>query len=193
MVSSLVSLQARRAEGAEARDMLLDVQHRIQAIARIHRQLYTGDSFQDANMRDYLVGMAQDLAGTFSSETVRRDVRVVADDAYVSASTAVTLGVLVNELVSNACKYAYHPEQAGEVRIIFTAEGQGFRLAVEDDGIGMASSMDSDCATEATGIGKGTGIGSQIVQSMAKTLKASVTYASDGKGLRVDVFKSGES
>jgi DNA-binding LytR/AlgR family response regulator len=54
MVSSLVSLQTRRATGQEARAMLQDVRHRIQAISRIHRQLYTGESFQAVNMREYL-------------------------------------------------------------------------------------------------------------------------------------------
>jgi two-component sensor histidine kinase len=89
-------------------------------------------------MREYLEGMARDLTGTFSSENVARSIKVMAQDATLPAATAVTLGVLVNELVSNACKYAYGKEESGEVRIRFELEGtDGYHLRVEDDGVGM--------------------------------------------------------
>lgn len=184
MVSSLVSLQTRRATGQEARAMLQDVRHRIQAISRIHRQLYTGESFQAVNMRDYLEGMARDLTGTFSSENVARSIKVVAQDATLPAATAVTLGVLVNELVSNACKYAYGKEESGEVRILFELEGaDGYHLRVEDDGVGM----------DAGASPQGTGLGSQIITAMARSLGATHSSTTQGKGLQVDIHRAPSS
>lgn len=184
MVSSLVSLQSRRAKGDEAQAMLQDVRHRIQAISRIHRQLYTGESFHAVNMRDYLEGMARDLTGTFSSENIRRSIKVMAQDASLPASTAVTLGVLVNELVSNACKYAYGKEESGEVRIRFELEGpDGYHLRVEDDGVGM-----DDGASP-----QGTGLGSQIITAMTRSLGAKHHFSSQGKGLKVDIHRAPSS
>lgn len=181
MVSSLVSLQSRRATGQEARAMLQDVRHRIQAIGRIHRQLYTGESYHAVNMRDYLEGMARDLAGTFSSENIRRSIKVMAQDASLPAATAVTLGVLVNELVSNACKYAYGREESGEVRIRFDLEGEdGYHLRVEDDGVGLGEDLGP----------QGTGLGSQIVTAMARSLGAIHSFSSPGKGLQVDIHRA---
>lgn len=183
MVSSLVSLQARRAKGAEARSMLQDVRHRIQAISRIHRQLYTGESFRAVNMREYLEGMARDLAGTFSSENVRRAIRVNAQDALLPAATAVTLGVLVNELVSNACKYAYGKEESGEVRIGFALEGEdGYHLRIEDDGVGL-NAQESP---------QGTGLGSQIIAAMTRSLGArhSLSSGPDNRGLQVHIYRA---
>lgn len=181
MVSSLVSLQTRRATGQEARAMLQDVRHRIQAISRIHRQLYTGESFQAVNMREYLEGMARDLTGTFSSENVARSIKVVAQDATLPAATAVTLGVLVNELVSNACKYAYGKEESGEVRIRFELEGtDGYHLRVEDDGVGMQDDAKP----------QGTGLGSQIITAMTRSLGAKHSFSTTGKGLQVNIYRA---
>lgn len=180
MVSALVNLQSRRAHGREAKAMLQDVQHRIQAIARIHHQLYTGQSIQNVNMRDYIEGLARNLSSTFSTETVRRDVKVQAQSAELPASTAVTLGVLINELVSNACKYAYGKDEPGEVRILFAMEGEdGYRLSVEDDGVGVA-------ANDAPA---GTGLGSQIIRSMARFLGATRRQYCTDKGLRVEIHR----
>lgn len=183
MVSSLVSLQSRRAKGAEARAMLQDVRHRIQAISRIHRQLYTGDSCRAVNMREYLEGMARDLSGTFSAENIRRSIKVSAQDASLPAATAVTLGVLVNELVSNACKYAYGKEESGEVRIGFVTEGEdGYHLRIEDDGVGMNENSSP----------QGTGLGSQIIAAMTRSLGARHSFSPgpDNRGLRVNIYRA---
>lgn len=190
MVSTLVNLQSRRASGVEAKAMLQDVQTRIQAIARIHQQLYSGLSIHSVNIADYIEGMARDLARTFSTPTVHRAIHVEAQDTQVPAATAVTLGILINELVSNACKYAYGKDEPGEVRITFRAEGvDGYRLRVEDDGVGLGNSAEPS----------GTGLGSQIIRSMVVFLGAQLRQFSpgltggdltgQGRGLCVEVHR----
>jgi len=180
MVSALVSLQARRAQGEEAKLILQDVRHRIHAVSRVHRQLYTGHSVTQINMADYIHGLAKDLARTYATDTVLRGVVAEADAVDMPASTAVTLGVLINELVSNACKYAYPEGHSGEVRIRFTAWGEGcFRLEVEDDGVGVVHDAPP----------LGTGLGSQIVQAMATALGAQHWRENTDHGLRVVVTR----
>lgn len=180
MVSTLVHLQGRRALGAEAKAMLQDVQSRIQAIARIHQQLYSGPSIRDVNMADYIEGMARDLSRTYSAPSVRREIRVEADSMPLPAATAITLGILINELVSNACKYAYERDEPGEVRITFRADGaDGYRLRVEDDGVGMGKSMTPS----------GTGLGSQIIRSMVLFLGARLEQSSPGRGLCIEIYR----
>lgn len=180
MVATLVHLQGRRALGAEAKAMLQDVQSRIQAIARIHQQLYSGASIHEVNMADYIEGMARDLSRTYSTHSVRRDILVEAESATLPAATAVTLGVLINELVSNACKYAYERDEPGQVRITFHTEGtDGYRLRVEDDGVGMGKSMTPS----------GTGLGSQIIRSMVLFLGARLEQSSPGLGLCIDIHR----
>ncbi len=85
----------------------------------------------------------------------------------LATDKAVAVGVIVNELVSNACKYAYADNCSGEVRIALDAEGpDGFRLVVEDDG----------CGLPAAGTVKGTGLGSKLIGAMASTLQTTVDY-----------------
>jgi two-component sensor histidine kinase len=97
------------------------------------------------------------------------------------AATAVTLGVLVNELVSNACKYAYGKEESGEVRIRFELEGtDGYHLRVEDDGVGM----EDDAKPQ------GTGLGSQIITAMTRSLGAKHSFSTTGKGLQVNIYRA---
>lgn len=180
MVSTLVHLQGRRAHGAEAKAMLQDVQSRIQAIARIHQQLYSGPSIHDVNIADYIEGMARDLARTYSTPSVRREIVVDAENAALPAASAVSLGILINELVSNACKYAYGKDEPGEVRISFRTDGpDGYRLRVEDDGVGMGKSMTPS----------GTGLGSQIIRSMVLFLGARLQQSSPGRGMCVEIHR----
>lgn len=180
MVSTLVHLQSRRAHGAEAKAMLQDVQNRIQAIARIHQQLYSGPSIHEVRMADYIEGMARDLSRTYSTHSVRREICVEAENAPLPAATAITFGILINELVSNACKYAYAKDEPGEVRITFRTDGtDGYRLRVEDDGVGMGMSMTPS----------GTGLGSQIIRSMVHFLGAQLEQSSHGPGLCTEIHR----
>jgi two-component sensor histidine kinase len=96
------------------------------------------------------------------------------------AATAVTLGILINELVSNACKYAYAKDEPGGVRIMFHTEGEdGYRLRVEDDGVGLGKSTTPS----------GTGLGSQIIRSMVLFLGAQFRQFSPRRGLCIEVHR----
>lgn len=181
MVSALVSLQARKAEGAEAKDLLQGIRQRIHAVAQVHRQLYVGGGDSTVAMASYLHELARDLEQSFSTPGSPRRIFVTADPLDMPAATAVTFGMLVNELVSNACKYAYREGEAGEVRIAFVNRGGGgFRLSVEDDGNGIGQSTAP----------KGTGLGSQIIRAMAETLEATLSQGNIGGGYRVELERA---
>jgi two-component sensor histidine kinase len=89
---------------------------------------------------------------------------------------AVSLGVVVAELVTNACKYAYADGQAGEVRVMFGQDGvEGdYQLVVEDDGPGFAPSEPA----------QGTGLGRTVISAMARNLNAKIVFDPDHKGAR---------
>lgn len=181
MVSALVSLQARKAQGAEAKDLLGGIRQRIHAVAQVHRQLYVGGGDSTVAMATYLHELVRDLEQSFSTPASPRRIVLTADPIEMPAATAVTFGMLVNELVSNACKYAYAEGQPGEVRIAFVNRGGGgFRLSVEDDGCGIGQNAAP----------KGTGLGSQIVRAMADTLEAVLSQGNTGSGYRVELMRA---
>lgn len=178
MVSAMVNLQARIAKGDEAKAVLNDIRQRIHAVGRVHRQLYVGGTATTIAMDSYIEGLAEDLSHSFSSEAAPRPVSVKADAVVLPASMAVSMGILINELVSNACKYAYADGEAGEVRVHFESEGPAsFTLTVEDDGGGFDASHPPT----------GTGLGSQIIRIMAETLGGELTLHNMAPGFRVQV------
>jgi two-component sensor histidine kinase len=173
LVSAFVHMQARNAsEGAKA--ALADTQRRIAAIAQVHRRLYTSDSVDSVDMAEYLSSLLGELQETWSTPTAPRMLTFTADPVRLGTDKAVAVGVIVNELVSNACKYAYPADGEGAVRVALTREGEDFVLQVEDDGCGMP----------ADGAIKGTGLGSKLVGAMAATLRAAIAYDSTYVGVR---------
>ena len=177
LVGSFVFMQQRTlaADNAEAREALADVQVRITAIAQIHRRLYTSDDVSVIDMDAYLEGLVEELAAALSSDGVQRPITLDVAPVRMATDRAVSLGVIVTELVTNACKYAYPAGEQGEIRVALKRDDAALCLIVEDDGIGMASEAKP----------KGTGLGTRIVKAMAQSLQASQTSDPTHRGTRV--------
>ncbi|MDB5714201.1 MAG: two-component system sensor histidine kinase/response regulator [Sphingomonadales bacterium] len=174
IISSFVHMQSRAVSHQEAKDALQDTQRRIQAVAQIHRKLYTSDNVKIVAMDDYLTGLVTELELTWSTPQSPRPMMLTADELCLGTDKAVSVGVIVNELVSNACKYAYKPDEAGEIRIILAADGPDhFLLKIEDDGCGLPLNA----------IPRGTGLGSRVIAAMAQSLRSTISYDSGHDGL----------
>lgn len=175
IVSNMVGMQSRLLPSGPAREALGDTERRIQAIAQVHRRLYASDDVQSVAMDEYLAALIAELQETWSSDHAPRDIRLKAEPLKLHADKAVSLGVIVNELVSNACKYAYPADSAGEIRVDFGKSGERhFVLSVEDDGCGLNGHGDT----------KGTGLGSRLIMAMAKSLSSRVDYDPAHRGVR---------
>ena len=178
LVSAFVYMQARNAGNEETKAALGDTQRRIAAIAQVHRRLYTGAWVDKVDMAEYLGSLLSDLEETWSTPEAPRNMSLVAEPVELATDKAVAVGVIVNELVSNACKYAYGADAKGDVRVELKAMGDKFLLAVEDDG----------CGLPADGAVKGTGLGSKLINAMAATLKSSVDYDAGHGGVRATLI-----
>ncbi|WP_174293508.1 sensor histidine kinase [Sphingomonas bacterium] len=177
LVAAMVRLQSTAVEAGAAREALADTQRRIEAIAQVHRRLYTAGDVENVDMRDYLGALFAELGDTWSTDTAPRDLRFEADAVRLPTDRAVSLGVIVTELVTNACKYAY-PAGPGEVRVALRQRGDdAFRLSVEDDG----------CGIEAGQTPRGTGLGTRLIQAMAQSLRSTVEYDALHAGTRVSL------
>lgn len=175
LVIAMIRLQAGALKDADARQALEDTERRIDAIAQVHRRLYTTDDVEGVDMRDYLQALVDELGEAWSSDEPRRALSLAAESIRLPTDRAVSLGVIVTELVSNAFKYAYAPTSPGEVRISLTRDSDdAFVLAVEDDGVGMSP----------TPRVQGSGLGSRLIRAMAQSLKGTVEYDSTGGGVR---------
>jgi len=166
LVSSFVHMQSRQLDDEVARAALADTQRRITAIAQVHKRLYTADSVQEVDMDEYLAALVAELGETWSTPSAPRHLKLMTEPLRLATDKAVAIGIIVTELVSNACKYAYPEDAAGEVRIALSRLGDDqFCLRVQDDGAGMSG-----------GVAKGTGLGSKLIAAMASTLRTTVEY-----------------
>jgi two-component sensor histidine kinase/CheY-like chemotaxis protein len=178
LVSAFVHMQARALTDDNARSALEDTQRRIAAIAQVHKRLYTTDDVETVDMAEYLGALIAELEQTWSTPLSRRDLHLVAEPMRLATDKAVAVGIIVNELVSNACKYAYDSSTPGEVRVLLSRETpESFRLRVEDDGRGMP----------VDGVAVGTGLGSKIVRAMADTLRTAIEFDTGAPGTRVSL------
>ena len=176
MVAALVGLQANAVEDPEAKRALAETQVRIQAIAGVHRHLYTSDDVRTVQLGDYLNSLIGELENSLQAEGRTASIRLDVEGFPMPTEKVASLGVIVTELVTNALKYAYAGREPGEVRVKMRRQDSQVRLVVEDDGIGWGG----------TGKPQGTGLGSRIVKAMAHGLEAQVSYG-EGPGTQVQV------
>jgi two-component sensor histidine kinase len=174
LIASLVHMQAAAVSDEAAQSALRDTQARIAAIMQVHRRLYTSEDVQVVDMKEYLSGLVAELQQSLTPGGAQRHIRLVADPVKLNTDKAVSLGVIVAELVTNACKYAYAEDEDGDVRVAFHRDSTNLRLVVEDDGRGMPQTMAP----------KGTGLGQRVIAAMAKSLNAAVQFDANHDGAR---------
>jgi two-component sensor histidine kinase len=140
LVASLLQVQARGAEPA-VRDSLIKAVDRVQSIAQVHQALYRGSRREDVDFGTYLTDLCASLSRSLATDG-RITLKVEAEAADLPIDTAVPLGMVVNELVTNAVKHAYPPPEAGLVSVRFHREDDRFRLIVGDGGRGLPEPPD---------------------------------------------------
>ena len=167
LVAAMVRMQANAIGDPSAKEALAETQNRISAIAGVHRRLYTSDDVRSVEISGYLANVLKELEATLNPSGKTSTIRLITESINVPTDKAVSIGVIVTELVTNAFKYAYTQDSEGEIRVRFRRiAGDGVELTVEDDGVGWNGS----------GALKGTGVGSRIVSSLARNLGAAIEY-----------------
>jgi two-component sensor histidine kinase len=138
LLVSLIGMQAREHPDPSVREELLQVRRRVLAVARLHMELQRAEEEQALDIGDFLGRVGEDLKMSFAADT-RSHLKMTfeVDHAQMSSETAVTLALIINELVTNAMKYAVGPS-GGEIKVRLKQQLDGaWRLLVSDDGPGL--------------------------------------------------------
>ena len=135
-IASVVRLQSRAVEHADARDALNRTLDRIIAVGRVHEQLYkTDDAIGAFDAGRYTEALAQDLVGSLGRDDVALETQI--EHAVLDVRQAVPLALILNELITNALKYGCPPDRPSTIRVAFGTDGELYRLSVADDGEGL--------------------------------------------------------
>jgi two-component sensor histidine kinase len=158
IVAGLLSMQGHNAADPELRDALADARTRVLTIAKVHDRLWRKDEVQTVNLAEFLEELCEQFSASVGPKhTIIRDVAPV----MVATDHAVPLGLITNELVTNAFKYAY-PGGVGEVRLAVTRVEPGhLRLEVCDRGAGLPPGFDP-AKSKSLGMTVITGLGRQL-------------------------------
>ena len=177
IIASVLLQSARRVQSEESRLHLRDAHSRVMSIAMLQKQLAVTE-LKTVELRTYFTDLCRSIAASMIGDPDKLTLEVVADKTSTNSDVSVSMGLIVTELVINAIKHAF-PDQAvgGKVIVSFAADGEAWLLAVSDTGAGMPVGKH---------VGK-PGLGTGIVEALAKQLQASVTVLNENPGTRVEV------
>jgi two-component sensor histidine kinase len=180
LIASLLHMQGNADPSQAVKDALNNAMSRVMAVAQVHRRLYTSDNVKTVAVDQYLAALVEDLRVSADSNALAQ-LTIAADPIQTDPDRAVALGVIVNELIMNALKYAY-PTSAGPIRVGLKARGDNDAVvSVEDDGVGMAAQADGMPARHSTGLGQ------RIVRAMADKLGAQIEHDRTHRGTRIEI------
>lgn len=181
LVAAMVRMQAAALGDPQARSALEETQSRISAVAGVHRHLYTSENVGEVDLGAYLGHLAAELGESFGGSDARHRIVCRLEPITIKTDKAVSLGVMVGELMTNAFKYAYGQGEAGSIRLTADRGEDGrVRVAVEDDGVGW----------DGGGPVQGTGLGGKVLKAMARNLDAQLLYQPMQKGTRAEILFS---
>lgn len=162
VVSSLLALQSAQIDDPNTKEAMQEGQNRVQSIGIVHQKLYQGENLGAIEMKDYFINLSESILDSFGADK-KVQIECAMDKLNIDIDTAVPLGLIVNELLTNTLKYAFPDGRNGKVQIKLEKRIDGIlRLQVSDNGVGKS------------GLTKGTGFGSQLVALLTKQLSGSM-------------------
>ncbi len=169
LVKSLIALQSEQLEDSATRDAMIASQNRVQSMGIIHQKLYQGENLGSIDMKDYFVNLGDGILDTFDAEH-KVKIECAMDQLELDVDTAVPIGLIVNELLTNALKYAFPNERKGNIKIkLERVNADVLSLEVVDNGVGKTDNEKP----------LGTGFGSQLVKLLTQQLNGKMKEQND--------------
>ncbi|WP_414569545.1 PAS domain S-box protein [Nostoc sp. CCY 9925] len=163
IVSSLLQMQCRRTQDPQVAAILRDSQNRIASIALVHEKLYRSEDLADIDFAQYIPDLTTHLFDSYNVSSSQIQLKIQVDNASLDIETAIPCGLIINELVSNALKYAFVDNRQGEIEVKFYQELEStLILIIRDNGIGLPENFDSK---------KAKTLGITLVQGLVKQLR----------------------
>ena len=176
IIASVLLQSARKVQSEETRTHLHDAHSRVMSVAALQKQL-AASQLGDVQLRPYFTALCESIGASMIQDHDKISLSVTADDSTTTADTSTSLGLIVTELVINALKHAFPGDRDGKILVDYQSRGPNWTLSVGDDGVGMPAEQKPAKA----------GLGTSIVQALARQLGSHVDVARGNPGTKVSV------
>jgi two-component sensor histidine kinase len=178
VVSSLIHLESSSFDSEKDRLLLEETQQRIASMAQVHELLYRSENLSSIDGGTYIQRLYDELSSAYIDVSSAVTTRIDADSVELNLDTAIPLGLIINEIVTNAFKYAFLGRREGTLDIIFKQQADGFRsLTIADDGPGLGEGWE-DRLTDSLGI--------TLIRSLSEQLRGKLTIENGSpRGVRI--------
>ena len=180
IIASILMMKARLVTSVETREHLEDAHRRVMSVARVQQHISAAGRAHLIEIRPYLLNLCDSLAASMIGDRTAISLEVQSDASTVLSAYAVSLGLIVTELVINALKHAF-PKNYPNARVLISYETteRSWRLVVSDNGVGKPA--------ESGPPSKG-GLGTSLVMALAQQLDARVELVGNSPGLEISII-----
>jgi two-component sensor histidine kinase len=185
VISSLLSLQSDHVTDERAVEVFQDGQNRIRSMALVHEKLYQSENLAWVDFAEYIVSLSRYLFRAYRNHAARVRLDIDTEDVLLDVDSALTCGLIVNELVSNALKHAFPVDREGEIRVQLHTDGdRHVVLRVGDNGIGLSHDLD---------VGQTESLGLRLVNILVEQLDGTIAlHATSGTAFEIRFAHPGE-
>jgi len=173
-VSSLLSLQSRSIENEQMKNLIKSSQNRVISMAMVHEMLYMRDDLSKIEFKSYVQELSEYLVRSVkgTNNNIKLDLHI--PDIQLGIDTAIPLGLLINEAITNALKYGIKDDEEGEIHIALKeAQEKAFELEIGDDGAGFPDTVNYKNSKS---------LGLKLIHNLARQLKGTITKDNSKKG-----------
>jgi two-component sensor histidine kinase len=144
VVSSLLSIQGREIKDEKAKDAISESKNRVQSMALIHQYLYSDKELASIDMKEYIPNLCKKLFNAYKLDHDLIDLKIDVEPISLDVDTAIPLGIIINELITNSLKYAFEAKDEGYIEVTFAERQDKLILTVRDSGKGMQDKTRSE-------------------------------------------------
>jgi len=182
IIASILLLKAGSVSSEETKNELRAAHQRVMSVATVQGHLNASDGIERIEMGPYLTKLSAGLASSMVGPNQHIDIVSAASEGTLPTSHAVSIGLIVTELIINAIKYAFPKLHASaRIRVTFEMAKSDWKLTVADNGVGRLHNEGAETST---------GLGTALIGALAKQLQAQITETSSSNGLTVAVTRS---
>ncbi|WP_377474964.1 MAG: PAS domain S-box protein [Microcoleus anatoxicus] len=172
VISSLLKLQAGYIDDENVQSLFTESYNRVRSMALIHEKLYQTSNLAKIDAADYIRNLVDNLFRSYNISTQKIDLCLKVDKILLDVDTAVPCGLIINEIVSNALKYAFNNQKCGEISIHFIKKDRDYLLlSIKDNGKGLPPDFNLE---------ESESLGLQLVVNLTEQLEGTLNYGSNG-------------